>query len=177
MSKTDDLKRNPTSTTRQLSDAKILELARAEAAPAPDPLNRVNGHVPDIFDDLEALKVGQDFQTGAAPTLLRQVPVRRPKATDWFRVCPDPDYRQTLSLIEDKDESEVYIVTPQMREELCDEPTLHHYEVFTAKNSNGTMFIFPVRLASQDGKWNSWHRSQHDAATLAMAQWIRMHFQ
>jgi hypothetical protein len=57
---------------------------------------------------------------------------------------------------------------------LCDEPTLHHYEVFTAKNSNGTTFIFPVRLAGKDGKWNSWHRSQHDAATLAMEQWIRM---
>jgi hypothetical protein len=79
-----------------------------------------------------------------------------------------------LSLIEDKDEGEVYIVTPQMREDLCDEPTLHHHEVFTAINSNGTVFIFPVRLASPDGKWNSWHRSQHDAAELAASQWIRM---
>jgi hypothetical protein len=162
------------SPSRQISDAKLLELVRAEAAPAPDPLNRVNGRVPDIFDDLEALKVGQDFKAGAAPTLLRQVPVRRPKATDWFRVCPNPDYRQTLSLMEDKDEGEVYLVTPQMKAELCDEPTLHGYEVFTAKNSNGTTFIFPVRLAGEDGKWNSWHRSQHDAAELAMTQWIRM---
>jgi hypothetical protein len=79
-----------------------------------------------------------------------------------------------MSLIENKDESEVYVVTRQMREELCDEPTLNPYEVFTAKNSNGTTFIFPVRLATPDGKWNSWHRSQHDAATLAMGQWIRM---
>jgi hypothetical protein len=137
-------------------------------------LNRVNGRVPDIFDDLEKLKVGQDFETGAASVLLRQVPVRKAKSTDWFRVCPDPGYRQTMSLIENKDESEVYIVAPQMRAELCDEPTLHNYEVFTAKNSNGTPFIFPVRLAGKDGKWNSWHRSQHDAATLAMEQWIRM---
>jgi hypothetical protein len=108
-----------TTTVRQISDAKRIELARAESAPAPDPLNRKNGHVPDIFDDLEALKVGQDFKTGAAPALLRQVPVRRPKATDWFRVYPDSNYRQTLSLIENKDEGEVYIITPQMREELC----------------------------------------------------------
>jgi hypothetical protein len=162
------------SDTVKMSNAKILELARAEAAPAPDPLNRVGGRVPDIFDNLEDLKVGQDFETGAAPVLLRQVPVRRPKSTDWFRVCPNPDYRQTLALIENKDESEVYVVARQMREELCDEPTLHNYEVFTAKNSNGTTFIFPIRLAGKDGKWNSWHRSQHDAATLAMAQWIRM---
>jgi hypothetical protein len=41
-------------------------------------------------------------------------------------------------------------------------------------NSNGTVFVFPVRLAGEDGKWNSWHRSQHDAASLAMSQWIRM---
>jgi hypothetical protein len=175
MSAIDDPKHKPTNPKGQISDARIIELARAEAAPAPDPLNRVGGgRVPDIFDDLDALKVGQEFQTGAAPTLLRQVPVRRPKATDWFRVNPDPDYRQTLLLIENKDESEVYIVTPQMREELCDEPTLHLCEVFTAKNSNGTTLIFPVRLAGKDGKWNSWHRSQHDAATLAMGQWIRM---
>lgn len=175
MSKIDNPKLNTVGITRQPSDAKILELARAEAAPTPDPLNRASGHVPDIFDDLEALKVGQDFaKTGAAPTLLRQVPVRRPKATDWFRVCPDPEYRQTLTLMEDKEEGEVFIVAPRMREELCDEPTLHHYEVFTAINSNGTVFIFPVRLASPDGKWNSWHRSQHDAAELATSQWIRM---
>jgi hypothetical protein len=172
MSATNDERKNSdTGAVSQMSTAKILELARAEAAPAPDPLNRVGGRVPDIFDNLEALKVGQDFETGAAPALLRQVPVRRPKSTDWFRVCPNPDYRQTMSLIENKDESEVYIVAPQMREELCDEPTLHHYEAFTAKNSNGTTFIFPVRLAGKDGKWNSWHRSQHDAATLAMEQW------
>jgi hypothetical protein len=113
-----------TAAIRQMPDAKRLELARAEAAPAPDPLNRANGRVPDIFDDLEALKVGQDFETGAAPALLRQVPVRRPKATDWFRVCSDPGYRQTLSLIEDKDEGDVCIVTPQMREALCLAPAV-----------------------------------------------------
>jgi hypothetical protein len=157
------------------SNAKIIELGRPEAAPALDPLTGDKyGRVPDIFDNLEALKVGQDFETGAAPVLLRQVPVRRPKKTDWFRVCPDPNYRHTMSLIENKDESEVYIIAPQMREELCDEPTLNPYEVFTAKNSNGTTFMFPVRLADREGKWNTWHRSQHDAATLAMSRWIRM---
>jgi hypothetical protein len=41
-------------------------------------------------------------------------------------------------------------------------------------NSNGTVFMFHVRLPSKDGKWNTWHRSQHDAADLAMIQWIRM---
>jgi predicted DNA-binding transcriptional regulator AlpA len=72
-----------------INEGAIEALAKAEAAPAPDPLNRANGHVPDIFDDLEALKVGQNFiKAGSAPTLLRQVPVRRPKTTDWFRVCP-----------------------------------------------------------------------------------------
>jgi hypothetical protein len=165
---------NKPTAAKQMSDAKILELLREEAAPAPDPLNRTGDRVESIFDDLEALKVGQDFETGTANALLRQVPVRRPKKTDWFWVNPDPDYRLTMTLIEDKDEGDVYFVTPRMIGDLCDEPTLCLYEIFTAQNTNTTTFLFPVRLPGKDGKWNTWHRSQHDAAGLAMTQWIRM---
>jgi hypothetical protein len=134
-----------------------------------------DGRVPDIFDDLEALTCDQSFVgTGGAKKLLRQVPVRKPKNTDWFRVNPDPSYRQRLALIENKDESEVFVITPRMVMELDGEPTLHHYQIFTAINTNKTVFLFPVRLMSPDGKWNSWHRSQHDAAELAINDWVRM---
>jgi hypothetical protein len=133
------------------------------------------GRPADIFDDLDSLKVDQSFiDTGGVKKLLRQVPVRKPKTTDWFRVHPDPAYRQTMSLVEKKDESKVFIVTRKMAIELAGEPTLHNYEVFTAINTRATPFLFAVRLMTPDGKWNSWHRSQHDAAMLAIDEWLRM---
>jgi hypothetical protein len=54
------------------------------------------------------------------------------------------------------------------------EPTLHLYTIFTAINRAKTVFLFPVRQQERDGKWNYWHRSQQDAAELAMRNWLRM---
>jgi hypothetical protein len=146
---------------------------RPNGGQAPD-LKVVDGVVADPFDDLDSLKCPQDFAEGATKKLLTRVPVRRPRSTDWFMVHRDRDYRGDFKLAENKDESESYLIAPHLYGALEGEPTVHRYTLFTAINRNGTVFLYPVRLQEPDGKWNSWHRSQHEAAELAMKGWLRM---
>jgi hypothetical protein len=46
--------------------------------------------------------------------------------------------------------------------------------LFTAMNRQGTVFFWPVRLPSPDGKNLDWWRSGREAAELAMKSWIRV---
>jgi hypothetical protein len=38
----------------------------------------------------------------------------------------------------------------------------------------GTVFLWPVPLPTADGRLNSWHQSQRNAAELGENQWTRM---
>jgi hypothetical protein len=138
-------------------------------------LKIVDGKIIDPFDDLQSLMCRQDFSdSGGAKKLLTRVPVRRPRVLDWFMVNPDPDYYGDFSLCEDRDENETFLVAPTIAEALDGEPTLHDFTIFTAVTRSKTVFLFPVRRPGRDGKWNSWHRSQQDAAKRAMCSWVRM---
>ena len=61
--------------------------------------------------DLAKLRVSQDFlETTNVKKLLTTVPIRKPAAQDFVRVNPSPQYRETLALLELKEDREVYIV-------------------------------------------------------------------
>jgi hypothetical protein len=46
--------------------------------------------------------------------------------------------------------------------------------LFTAINRQGTVFLWPVRLPSPDGRDMEWWRSGREAAELGMTSWIRV---
>ena len=46
--------------------------------------------------------------------------------------------------------------------------------LFLAVNRQGTLFFWPVRLPSPDGKDMEWWRSAREAAGLAMHDWVRV---
>jgi len=46
--------------------------------------------------------------------------------------------------------------------------------LYLAINRQGTLFFWPVRLPSPDGKDNNWWRSGREAADLAMKDWVRV---
>ena len=49
-----------------------------------------------------------------AKKLLTTVPVRRPNKQDYIRVHPAEEYRMPVALIEFKEDSEIFMVTPSM---------------------------------------------------------------
>jgi hypothetical protein len=128
---------------------------------------------PDPFDP-ESLRLDQTFTEGAAvKRLLTTVPVRKPGRQDFVRVHPDPGWRLTpTAILELKEDREIYLVRPTMIEELSGE--ISPATLFTAITRQNTLFLWPVRLPTADGRKNEWHRSAHEGAELAMSRWIRV---
>jgi len=89
-----------------------------------------------------------------------------------FRVHPDPAYRETLAVIELKEDREFYLLPRHIARELPGEFVMA--QLFTAINRQGVLFLWPVRLPGTDGRTNRWHTSAAEAATHAMSRWIRV---
>jgi hypothetical protein len=125
----------------------------------------------DPFDP-ENLRLSQAFvDIAGVKKLLTTVPVRKPSPQDFVRVHPSPEYRENFPMIELKDEREEYIVTANLVPELIGEFVTK--TLFTAINRQGTIFFWPIRLPSPDGKDLDWWRSGREAAELATKSWIR----
>jgi hypothetical protein len=124
--------------------------------------------------DPAMLRLDQSYaDTVGVKKHLKTVPVRKPDRTWFVRVHPDPNYRLTpAAIIEEKDDREVYLVTPQIALEFPDEFT--PVTLFTAINRQGVLFLWPVRLPGLDGKYSEWSRSAMEAAEMAMRVWTRV---
>ena len=121
----------------------------------------------------EILRLSQAFaETVGVTKLLMTVPTRKPGAQEFVRVHPEPEYRENFPLLELKDEREVYLVTAELAPELAGE--VFGATLFTAINRQGTLFFWPVRLPSADGKDLEWWRSAREAADIAMGRWVRV---
>ena len=128
---------------------------------------------PDPFDPA-SLRLDQSFaDTVGVKKLLTTVPVRKPNRQDFVRVHPDPTYRLSpAAIIELKEDREVYLVTPEMVQNIPGEFVTA--TLFTTINRQGVMHLWPVKLPGPDGKHNEWHRSAAEAAELAMQRWVRV---
>ena len=121
----------------------------------------------DPFDPA-ALRLDQSFADSVGvKKRLMTVPVRKPNRQDFVRVHPDPAYRLTpAAIIEVKEDQEVYLVTPEMAQNLPGE--FVGATLYTVLNRQGVLSLWPVKLPGPDGKYNEWHRSAAEAAELAM---------
>jgi hypothetical protein len=127
---------------------------------------------PDPFDPAN-LRLSQAFvETAGVKKLLTTVPVRKPNPQDFVRVHPETEFRENFPIIELKDEREEYIVVTDLVPALTGEFVTK--TLFTAINRQGTVFFWPVRLPSPDGKNLDWWRSAREAAELAMGSWVRV---
>ena len=128
---------------------------------------------PNPFDPA-SLRLDQNFaETVGVKKHLMTVPVRKPNRQDFVRVHPDSSYRLTpAAIIEVKEDREVYLVTPNMAQDLPGE--FAAATLFTTINRQGVLHLWPVKLPGPDGKHNEWHRSAAEAAELAMKRWVRL---
>lgn len=151
------------------NDLAILSLG-LPTPPSPPPS-------PNLFDNLDSLRLGQDFEAalGAAQPILR-VPVRKPSKESFVRVHPDADFRFPATLIVLREEGEHYLVAPALREALADEPTCGDYTLFTVISRPANQIsLWPVRLRGSDGRLDSWSQSAQDiAAGVATTHWTRV---
>jgi hypothetical protein len=124
--------------------------------------------------DPAALRLDQTFADSVGvKKRVTTVSVGKPNRQDFMRVRPQLEYRLgPAAIIEVKEDREVYLVTPEMAQELPGE--FAAVTLFTAINRQGVLRLWPVKLPGPDGKHNEWHRSAAEAAELAMKSWIRL---
>lgn len=74
-----------------------------------------------------------------------------------------------------KEDSETYLIAPEILLELVTESTVSPRRLHTAVTSTGVVFLWPIRLPGYDGKLDDWNRSALEAANLgSKGRWIRM---
>jgi hypothetical protein len=128
--------------------------------------------VPNPFDP-ESLRLSQDFAKAAGvKKLLNIVPVRKPSNQDFVRTHPSSEYQITTAIIELKEDGEIFLVAPELRNELAAEYL--PMKLFTAINRQGTLFLWPCKLPRSDGRTNRWSDSCLDGAEQAQTRWLRI---
>lgn len=63
-------------------------------------------------------------------------------------------------------------MAPTLRAELFSE--IIPVRLYTAITRQGTVFLWPCKLPSLDGRRNGWHETALTAAALAMERWVRV---
>jgi hypothetical protein len=136
-------------------------------APAPAP---AAGR--DLYDP-EVLGLGQDFaaESGVAKKW-DIVKVEKPSKSRVFRAHPTFRLKTTLLVL--KEEGEVYLVRPELRAALAGEANCGVFALVACITKAGTPFLWPIKTADPDGKWNIWHQSAWQISEKARTSWCRM---
>lgn len=126
----------------------------------------------DPFDP-DSLRLDQSFAAvTAVRKLINQVPVRKPDRQTFVRVHPDPGWRLETGVIEIKEDREVYLVSPALRQDVAVE--IVPVTLFSTISRQGVFSLWPIRLPGPDGKINPWPASALKAAEVAMRRWIKL---
>jgi hypothetical protein len=133
-----------------------------------------NGAPADPYDPAN-LGLSQDFaaESGVAKKW-DIIKVEKPSKARVFRVHPDPAYRVKTTLLTIKEDNETYLVLPHLRAALSGESTCGVHCLLACVSKAGTPFLWPIRMADPDGKWNIWHQSAWQIAVKAQASWARI---
>lgn len=140
----------------------------------PNSIDPGNTKPPDPFENLERLRLSQDFSAAVAvKPVLTTVSVRKPNRHEFVRVRDSETWRFQTGTFTQKDTRETYMVSPELWSALPGEvqPTLL---VVAISRLSSVPFVWPLMLPGTDGRPNRWHESALEAARLAETQWVRV---
>ena len=159
--------------SKQEADKPGAEQAR-KPDKIPESAEESNPATPDRFDP-ERLRLTQDFASklGIKKALI-SVPVKKPSKEWWVRTHPEPDYRIETAVLELKEDREIYLIDPELRNDVATETCFGLRAIFTAVNRHKDVFLWPIRLPGPDGKIDEWSRSALTAALMAAEGWVRV---
>lgn len=126
-----------------------------------------------FFDDLTALRVNPLTTAPAVREILTKVPVQKPNKHAFFRVQSTADFMMDALIFKDKSDHDTnYFIAPNMRDILLEEWTL--VKIYTGVTRQNAPFLWAVPLPDVNGRSNSYHESAHQAAKIAMTDWVRL---
>jgi hypothetical protein len=119
------------------------------------------------------LGMSQDFVAEAGVAKKWDIiKVEKPGKSRVFRVHPTMRLKTVLLTL--KEDNETYLVLPNLRQALVGESLCGVYTLLACITKAGTPFLWPIRMADSDGKWNVWHQSAWQIAENAQKRWARM---
>jgi hypothetical protein len=147
-----------------MAEPKVIEIAQSGPDPDFDP-----------FDDLDRLRVPQDYDTRAGGKKRLTITVGRPGNQTYFRI--KRDWQFTTTFIEVQGERRtLYMVMPGVLDGVLEEAKLTCVTMTLRLyvDRDGRIGLWPLRLSDSDSGDNSYARSAHAAAELAISCWIRV---
>ncbi|MGK5083982.1 hypothetical protein WDW37_11840 [Bdellovibrionota bacterium FG-1] len=126
----------------------------------------------DLFDLKKLRLSGPVGGTIAVKKTLTTVPVRKPGRHDFVRVKAGEDWRLETAILEDKEQRETYLVSPDLWSELSSEVTPK--VLLLTVNRSDVVAIWPISLPDATGRSNDWSRSALEAAERATKSWVRV---
>jgi hypothetical protein len=131
------------------------------------------GSTNDIFANLDALRLSSDAAAINGTTeILSHIPLRKPNRHEFFRTRPEPEMWFDTGIFEDKEEREVFFVTPTMREALVGE--IRPVILVPTITRQGVLLLWPLKLPMEGMRHNSWADTARQAAEMAKAKWVRL---
>jgi hypothetical protein len=131
--------------------------------------------IPLIRDPYDPAFLGLSQDFAAEASVVKKwdiIKVEKPSKSRVFRTHPTMRIKTMLLVL--KEDNEIYLVAPELRQALADEPLCGYYTLFPCITKAGTPFIWHVRMRGRDGKWNIWHESAFTIAEKAVERWCRM---
>ena len=122
--------------------------------------------------DPASLRLDLDYtSTTAVERVITTVKVGRPDKQVFFRVHPDAGMRLNTAVLRWTEDSQIYLVQPQLRAALPGE--IDFVTLYTVIDRSGNLSLWPVKLPGEDGRINSWPESARRIAELATKSWVR----
>ena len=122
---------------------------------------------------IEKLRLPADYggQSGAKK-ILTTVPVGKPNKGRFFRTHPDDAQTMEALIYEDKEQGDVYIVSPDVGPLL--ESLTRRVRIYITVDRADNPHLVPVPLPGTDGVRNRWHDSLEKAILHGRNAWIRI---
>ena len=130
------------------------------------------------FANLDAFKVGQDFNEFETAVDYSVIPLRKPGKQQWFRVHAELKLDNVCFLEVEQDEGspESFLLTNSVAQQLRELPGISKRSLrLCVCRPNNAPFVWAIKLPKGTGtKHDDWGRSALDAANIAESKWIRM---
>jgi|SRR5208337_1992433 len=126
-----------------------------------------------IFSNLDALRLSPEAAVlSGTSEVLTHIPVRKPNRHEFFRTHPNPEMWFNTGIFEDKEEREVFFVTPATRDALVGE--IKPVILAVTINRQSVLSLWPLKLPTEEMRYNAWSETAREAAELAKTHWVSM---
>ena len=159
------------------AEVKIPKKAKSKPVVTPDPLpaEKLMEADDDEFSPENLRLLNKIDLRDLVITELVELPARKPKKGEWFRV--HPDYHQQGGILELDGERKVFWVAKKIQSQVAHDGCFTFRLCVLCVNLEGVPFIWPVKTdVEAGGTGNKWVRIPFEAMTKGREKWTRLYW-